>query len=204
MKIHIITTGTLICRKNLIEPDSGNEKIAVEVSCLLLAHESGEYALFDTGQTPPEVPQSPDAPFQINVDENESCAAQLKSKYHLTPADISAVILSHAHRDHYAGLRDFPGIKTFMHENESRTSEGSFIMKKYPQQWQLFSGELDIFGDGSAIVVPTPRHTPGHCSLKTGNTLYAADAACTVNCISNAPELKKFAGLHIVPGHKIR
>lgn len=203
MQIHIISTGTLFCRKNLIEPDGGDEKIAVAVECLLLIHDSGRYVLFDTGQIPPEVPQNPDAPFIIRVTEAETCAAQLRKKFNIAPENISAVILSHAHRDHSSGLRDFPGTATFIHEQESRTPEGAAIMEKYPQNWQTFSGELDIFGDGSAVIVPTPGHTPGHCSLRTGNTIYAADAAYTDKCIAQAPELKKFAGSQIIPGHKI-
>ena len=40
-------------------------------------------------------------------------------------------------------------------------------------------GELDVFGDGTVVVFPTPGHTPGHQSLRvqleTGTVVLAAD-----------------------------
>jgi N-acyl homoserine lactone hydrolase len=47
---------------------------------------------------------------------------------------------------------------------------------------KLLTGDLDVFGDGSATLLSTPGHTPGHQSFlvhldKTGWLLLTGDAA---------------------------
>ena len=47
---------------------------------------------------------------------------------------------------------------------------------------ELMDGDHDVFGDGSVLVVSTPGHTPGHCSLlnrlaRSGPVLLSADVA---------------------------
>ena len=202
MDITIITTGTLRCRKELLEPGSGNETVSVPVRCILLEHR-GKFVLFDTGQLPPEQPQRPDAPFIICVSESESCAARVRG---LGIADkIDFIILSHAHRDHSAGLRDFPGMRTLIQRREAESAAGRELLRHYPQQWELIDGKFDIFGDGSAFAVPTYGHTPGHQSLLAGKTLYAIDAAYTSRAAATAAELKEYRdnGFTIVPGHPL-
>ena len=47
---------------------------------------------------------------------------------------------------------------------------------------KLLTGDFDVFGDGSAILISTPGHTPGHQSLlvhlgNTGWVVLTGDAA---------------------------
>jgi glyoxylase-like metal-dependent hydrolase (beta-lactamase superfamily II) len=49
-----------------------------------------------------------------------------------------------------------------------------------PLKRDVFTGEKDVFGDGSVIVFETPGHTPGHTSLQlnmpeTGYVLLTGD-----------------------------
>lgn len=203
-EVTIITTGSLSCCLNLLEPGAGNITVTVPVRCILLKCPTG-YWLFDAGQTPPEIPQDPHAPFKIIADGSQTAAAQLRLMG-ITPAGI---VISHVHRDHTAGLRDFPGIRTLIQRREAETSAGKELLQKYPQAWEIIDGEYDFSGDGSALAVPTFRHTPGHQSLLIRNgsseTLYAIDAAYTENCIADAPELEPFRcrRITIIPGHPV-
>ena len=48
--------------------------------------------------------------------------------------------------------------------------------------WRVFDGELDVYGDGTIRLLPTPGHSAGHTSLLlelegTGPVLLTADAA---------------------------
>src|SRR5262249_29174118 len=50
------------------------------------------------------------------------------------------------------------------------------------QKFEKLSGDHDVFGDGSVMILSTPGHTPGHESLvvhlaKTGAVVLSGDAA---------------------------
>lgn len=203
-EVTVITTGTLRCRRNLLEPDAAPDTVTVPVRCFLLKCRSG-YWLFDTGQTPPETAQSPDAPFQISVTETQTAGAQLRR----LGVTLTGIVLSHAHRDHTAGLRDFPGVRTLIRRRELDTPAGIQLHRQYPQDWEIIDGEFDFSGDGSAVAVPTSGHTPGHQSLLVRNfdgvTLYAIDAAYTDKCIAAAAELQPYSGdgVTVIPGHPV-
>ena len=203
-KISIITTGFLQCRRSLLEPGSGTDTVTVPVRCYLL-HCSGSWWLFDTGQTPPELPQSPDAPFKIIVDETQTAGAQLRR----AGINLTGIVISHAHRDHTAGLRDFPGVRTLIQKRETATSAGTQLLQDFPQQWEIIDGEYDFSGDGTMLAVPTFGHTLGHQSLLVcdhGNeTLFAIDAAYTEKCIASASELEIYRRMKykIIPGHPV-
>jgi glyoxylase-like metal-dependent hydrolase (beta-lactamase superfamily II) len=110
------------------------------------------------------------------------------------PAAIDAVLLTHMHPDHSAGLTDmttggqnYPNAELVMHENEpahwfddARMAQGSDRERKlffqagreqvtpYRDRWRLFT-EGEVFPGVAAI--PRPGHTPGHTTymISSGN-----------------------------------
>lgn len=103
----------------------------------------------------------------------------------VAPADIEAVLLTHMHPDHSAGLTDmatgrknFPNAELVMHENEPRhwfddaaLARGNERERKlffqagreqvtpYKDRWRLFQ-KGEVFPGVTAM--PFPGHTPGH------------------------------------------
>ncbi len=98
----------------------------------------------------------------------------------ITADQIKMIIISHSHWDHISGLEDFPGVEVWM-----PSAEINFIRQR-PQSelsqqmidklklrpvdftsgpYENFDRSLDLFGDGSIVLVPLPGHTPGSIGM---------------------------------------
>lgn len=110
----------------------------------------------------------------------------------LTAADVGTVVLSHAHFDHVGNASLFRHAAWRIQRREHEAMFGpdaaghgyepSLYRDIERAKVELMDGDCDLFGDGSARVVSTPRHTPGHCSVlvrlpKTGPVLLSGDVA---------------------------
>lgn len=118
----------------------------------------------------------------------KTLASQLKS-IGLTPDDISYVAFSHMHNDHTGNAKLFTKSKWLIQEAEYNMamSDKAQSYGYAPQDYQKvkanvvkLKGAYDVFGDGSAILIPTPGHSAGHQSLlvglsKTGPVMIAGD-----------------------------
>lgn len=98
----------------------------------------------------------------------------------LFASDIDMVSISHSHFDHTGQIDQFPAAKWLVHadeyaamfpaeetptdDSETDAAASAFIGFAALER-QEFTGELDVFGDGSVIIIPTPGHTPGHTAL---------------------------------------
>ena len=88
------------------------------------------------------------------------------------------IVLSHAHWDHASGLEDFPGTPVLATPEETAYAEAPHPAAVFPSQfltlrgrWRAlslngpifedFGPSLDLFGDGSVLLVGMPGHTPG-------------------------------------------
>ena len=135
----------------------------------------------------------------------ETALAQLQSRGHKA-GDVKAVILTHLHSDHVAGVLDFPEAEIICPRKDWEDCKGSRGFKalrkaffpdlfpasldprlrlidghdSVPDFLTPFSHGTDLFGDGSCWMVAMPGHSPGHMGvyLKTtdGPVLMAADA----------------------------
>ncbi|HTD04052.1 MBL fold metallo-hydrolase [Undibacterium sp.] len=97
-------------------------------------------------------------------------------------SDIPRIFLSHAHWDHASALVDFPEAEVWLSQQEKIYLETPHAASVFPSQigapsirWHTyalqpkptmgFALSLDIFGDGSAVLLPLPGHTPGSVGL---------------------------------------
>lgn len=125
----------------------------------------------------------------------------------LSPKDLHAVIMSHGHLDHCGAVEDLAGTKVPVYlqkkeldhvkEQVASGKKTAYIPDDFKKIDQVnvvaLDGMLDVFGDQSVIVLPTPGHTPGHQSVlvrtTAGQNLILAQDACYTleNMFANIP-----------------
>lgn len=156
------------------------------VGCYLIRN-GDRYLLWDAGL--------PDAlignPMTVgdNTGSLERTIVDQLGELNLAAGDINFVGISHYHFDHTGQLarfaastllineRDFVAVETHLDEN---TTLPFTPWLNNRERATTFSGDHDVFGDGSVVILSMPGHTPGHSSLlvrlpETGNVLLTGD-----------------------------
>jgi glyoxylase-like metal-dependent hydrolase (beta-lactamase superfamily II) len=91
-------------------------------------------------------------------------------------SDVKYVVISHLHLDHTGYMHAFPNAKFLIMANELRYAywpdpdrRAVFILDDIlPTRnfnWLELDSDFDLFDDGSLVMLKTPGHTPGECSL---------------------------------------
>ncbi len=128
----------------------------------------------------------------VTCTEADSAVTQLRGRG-VEPEQVRLIVLSHLHGDHVAGLRDFPEARIVIgdgaladgwRDRSAWTNTGhGFVPSLLPDDIEErllplselevgptgLDGRLrngyDLFGDGTAFVLPLPGHTDGHLGL---------------------------------------
>jgi len=111
----------------------------------------------------------------VKVDRGDDVASRLATAG-VGVDSIDLVVLSHMHYDHCGGLAQLPNAEVYVQAEELSfaTSPPVYQRAAYipddfdrvpDSSWRRVRGEVDLLGDGSVVIVPTPGHTPGHQSL---------------------------------------
>lgn len=156
-------------------PDASSKDFTF--SCYLIRHGT-EYMVWDAGLPAPEAPRIVDQLKQIGI----------------TSSQIKFLGLSHFHFDHIGQAADFSAATLLMGADDlaairkgDQLPDGSTDSGKRLAPWvsgggrsQALSGDLDVFGDGTVVIMRMPGHTPGHRSLlvrlpQSGNVLLSGD-----------------------------
>ncbi|MCV2353095.1 MBL fold metallo-hydrolase [Paucibacter sp. B2R-40] len=223
----IIKTSRVAVMEGLLVPGgSFSKQIDSNFSAFLIKHRN-EYFLFDTGMG-----RQIDGQYRADMPlwwrpffKYE--APVLPAREQLDRAGIpplTRVILSHSHWDHAGGVLDFPEAKigvaaaemelirhptsgpggTWASQIAAKSIQWESLDFK-PQPYRGYAQSLDLFGDGSVVLVPMPGHTPGSTGMflkvDSGQVyFFIGDVAWTVDAIkAGAP--KFWAAAALVDGH---
>jgi glyoxylase-like metal-dependent hydrolase (beta-lactamase superfamily II) len=184
-----VTITRLQCGTNTAPTDVGQRfsdtysynglKVQLTASCYLIRH-GDDYLVWDTGYPTGSTPTAP-----------KQSLIELLGQLKVTPAQVKYVGISHYHGDHTGQASQFPQATLLI-------GKGDWDVVTDPKQSQMaaplvhwtsgegkaepVTGDKDVFGDGSVIMLDTPGHTPGHHSLLVrlkdmGNVLLTGDLA---------------------------
>ena len=185
-RLYVLDCGQNIGKDQSRWSPGVNEGKSIEFSdnCYLIRHAKG-WLLWDTG-IPDAVAAMPDgmvvASGAITQRRAKTLAAQL-AEIGVKPADITYVAVSHTHGDHVGNVALFPSSTIFIQGAEYEWAMTQPVKPDFAatQPIEKVTGDRDVFGDGSVMILSTPGHTPGHQSLlvvlaKSGPVLLSGDA----------------------------
>jgi glyoxylase-like metal-dependent hydrolase (beta-lactamase superfamily II) len=140
-------------------------------SCYLIRH-GDTYMLWDTGLPKAMLNHVPDPKQGLDAVLSVTIVDQL-AKLGLKPGQISLIGISHDHFDHTGQAADFPQAKLLMGKGDIDDMRGPNKDEGKPLvHWlndggalEPVSGDKDVFGDGSVVMLDLPGHTPGHHGL---------------------------------------
>ncbi|TWI04628.1 glyoxylase-like metal-dependent hydrolase (beta-lactamase superfamily II) [Luteimonas cucumeris] len=156
-------------------------------SCYLVRHGS-DYLLWDTGLSREYLGKSYTEGDADSTSLAVTVVDQL-ARIGVEPAQVSMIGISHYHLDHVGQAADFPQAKLLIGEGDFAVlgTPGHEARTKLLSPWlgkgarlEKVKGDLDVFGDGSVVMLDLPGHTPGHHGLlvqlpKHGPVLLSGD-----------------------------
>lgn len=156
-------------------------------SCYLVRH-GDAYLLWDTGLSKEYL----NKPYTEGDTDSTSLATTVVdqlAKIGVKPAQVSMIGISHYHLDHIGQAADFPQAKLLIGKGDFAvlSQPGHEARAKFFSPWlqkdanvEKVTGDHDVFGDGSVVMLDLPGHTPGHHGLlvqlpKRGAVLLSGD-----------------------------
>lgn len=209
IRIHAFRTGAVRSLEGAaFAGGSWTSVVEMGAWAFVIQHPTAGLVVFDTGlaqraRTEPEhyVGKLGAILGLLDVPPGAGLAEQMRAAG-LDPADVTRVVLSHAHFDHTGGIPDFPNATVTVNAAEKQWVEGGLRAIDFvdldPLQgmarWEAIDftaekplatllGARDLLADGSLVAVDLSGHTPGSMGLivRTAEApvLLTGDAAWT-------------------------
>jgi glyoxylase-like metal-dependent hydrolase (beta-lactamase superfamily II) len=187
--------------------------VDIPIVAFLVEHPAAGYLLIDTGFHGSVAIEPAQAMGRfgglifkdVRMDSDDAVPSQLRG-LGVAPEAVRTVVLTHMHSDHASGIAHFPDATFVVNGDEweaavrGRETDG-YVRRQFDHGFDYrlvdfdapeadsfasFGRALDLFGDGSVVLVSTPGHTDGHLSVVlrlagreafvAGDALYTLDA----------------------------
>lgn len=193
LELHVLNCGTIeVSDLDAFAMSGAYEGVSDTFTntCWLVRHPQGDF-LWDLGLPGLLARSEPQENGIFTVSLEQTLTEQLRAKG-LTPEDIERFAISHLHFDHTGQVDQLADPVWLVHANEhaamfppvdsdGAVSEQATQFSPFERfETVMFTGEYDVFDDGSVVIFPTPGHTPGHTALQitlpeTGPVLLSGD-----------------------------
>lgn len=167
----------------------GGKSRSLTDSCYLIRHER-QYMLWDTGLPAGLLGAKADPKAMLSPTLAADIPSQL-ARIGIKPEQVAWIGISHNHFDHVGQAATFPGAQLLIGKADFdalKLSPPPFgVEPALLAPWlagtsraEPVTGDFDVFGDGSVMMLKMPGHTPGEMSLlvrlpKTGPVLLSGD-----------------------------
>ena len=158
------------------------------VGCYLIKH-GDTYMLWDTGLPDRDLGLPLEGPGSNGESLTRTVPDQLQS-LGVTTAQVAVIGISHYHQDHTGQANHFPQARLLMGKEDIQALRAPGSERAKPlAPWiggggtiEEVSGDKDVFGDGTVVMLDLPGHTPGHHGLlvklaRTGYVMLSGDVA---------------------------
>ncbi|MCJ8337414.1 MAG: N-acyl homoserine lactonase family protein [Pseudomonadales bacterium] len=194
IKLYVLDCGTVQARDlSVFNPkiDQGVQ-MDMAVPCYLIKHPSKGTLVWDAGLSDAIASEENGVEFYegaFNLSVKKTMLSQLQ-EIGVEPAQVTYFAPSHLHVDHSGNANYFADSTVLMQQAEYQVAFSAdaanygFDINNYSalkdaKRIQL-QGDHDVFGDGSAVILSTPGHSPGHQSLylklpETGPVILSGD-----------------------------
>ena len=198
-RIHVLQAGACLHPAAMAREGASLSPAVFPALAGLILHPQEGPVLFDTGYDPAFLEATRPFPERfyrwmtpVRLAEGEAAADQTE-RLGIKPAEVRAVVISHFHGDHIAGLHAFPNARLYCARaglaevrgpgRFARVRKGVLaglvpadaeararFFEELPRvglpgDFAPFEQGADLFGDGSLIAVELPGHCPGHWGL---------------------------------------
>jgi glyoxylase-like metal-dependent hydrolase (beta-lactamase superfamily II) len=210
VKLWQVTSGTFTFDKGLLTASKDVGKVMnFPIAMYIIEHPRG-LVVFDTGNSAKIAGDGCAAywgegyckGYSPKMAREDAIDKQIEKTGHKL-SDVKYVIYSHFHLDHAGNLEMFKDAINVVQKNEiqfawwpEKFSAANYVLKDYEKtrdyKFLELTGDFDLFGDGSIVVVSSPGHTKGHQSVKvklakTGTLVLTADAIYTSDNAAGIP-----------------
>jgi len=198
-RVHILRAGACSHPEVMTRRDGSLKPAIFPALAALVLHPVEGAILFDTGYDPAFLEATRTFPeilyrwmTPVDLSPGETVAEQLPA-FGVRPEEVTAVIVSHFHGDHVAGLKRFPNARIFCARAglDQVRRPGRFARVRRGVLADLVPSDIDtraaffedrprlplgadlspledgadLLGDGSLLAVQLPGHCPGHWGL---------------------------------------
>lgn len=168
LEMYVFDVGKI--QVNDISQLNGGEEVTAPVyftnTAFLIRHRKGDL-IWDTGFADSAVNHpmgEVTSPYYSTM--QKTLRSQL-DEIGVDPTKVKYLAVSHKHPDHSGNMSLFSESTIILQKAEyealfeSETS-GIVLDGLHDNEFIKLEGELDVFGDGSVVIIPTPGHTTGH------------------------------------------
>jgi len=209
VELKVFNSGWVPAHKSMVIT-GGRGKIRMPALFAMIRHPRQGVILYDTGYSTRFYEATSKLPYRLmriftpaEIREEDNADRQLLAAG-VSPDEVRTIILGHGHADHSPGIVYFPNAEVVVESREWEAMQGSALklflnayvkslyegignkirlvdLEKQGKPCQGFDRGLDLFDDGSMILVSLPGHTAGQMGLlvnaASGKFFFIGDAA---------------------------